>query len=119
MKEFSSSWKSSGKPGKQRKYVANAPLHVRRGFFAAHLSKQLREKYRRRSVQLRKGDTVRVMRGRFRGKAGKVEVVDLKRFEVYISGIDVKKRDGTSASSPVHPSNLQVTELNTEDKRRF
>ena len=44
MKEFSKSWVSSKKPGKQRKYRINAPLNIKRKFLSVHLSKELREK---------------------------------------------------------------------------
>ena len=67
MKKFVSSWKSSSSPRKKRKYQAQAPLHIKRLFLSAHLVKALREKYKIRSVVLRKGDTVKVMRGEFSG----------------------------------------------------
>ena len=69
-KKFSKKWKASGKARKQRKYVANAPLHIKKKFLSANLSKELRKKYGR-SLQIRKGDSVKVMRGKFKGKTGK------------------------------------------------
>lgn len=116
--KFASSWKRSVQPRKQRKYRHNAPLHIRQKFVSAHLSKELRKKYSRRSISIRKGDNVKVMRGQFRNKQGKVEEVDLKKILVYISGIEVSKKDGTKARRPLHPSNLLVTELNIDDKMR-
>ncbi|MBI2135071.1 50S ribosomal protein L24 [Candidatus Woesearchaeota archaeon] len=116
--KFASSWKKSVQPRKQRKYRHNAPLHVRQKFVRAHLSKELRKKYSKRSIGLRKGDNVKVMRGQFRNRQGKVEEVDLKKTLVYISGIEISKKDGTKARRPLHPSNLLVTELNMEDKMR-
>ncbi|MEM3690839.1 MAG: 50S ribosomal protein L24, partial [Candidatus Micrarchaeia archaeon] len=70
--KFSPSWKASVQPRKQRKYVKNAPLHIKRRMISAHLSKELREKYGRRNVQLRKGDRVKVLRGSMRGRTGTV-----------------------------------------------
>ena len=116
--KFAASWKRSVQPRKQRKYRHNAPLHIRQKLVSAHLSKELRKKYSRRSINIRKGDNVKVMRGQFRNKQGKVEEVDLKKILVYISGIEVSKKDGTKARKPVHPSNLLVTELNIDDKMR-
>ena len=116
--KFAISWKRSVQPRKQRKYRHNAPLHIRQKLVSAHLSKELRKKYSRRSINIRKGDNVKVMRGQFRNKQGKVEEVDLKKILVYISGIEVSKKDGTKARKPVHPSNLLVTELNIDDKMR-
>ncbi len=119
MKEYSSSWKSSGKPGKQRKFRANAPLHTKRRFVSAHLSKPLKEKHKKRAIMLRTGDTVKIMRGHYRGRAGKVESIDVKREEIRISGIETGKKDGTKALYPMHPSNLMITEMTLDDKRRL
>ena len=55
------------KPSKQRKMFFNAPLHKKRKWIAAHLEESLLLKYDRRSLPVVKGDTVRVMRGSFRG----------------------------------------------------
>src|SRR3989338_3744676 len=116
--KFAISWKRSVQPRKQRKYRHNAPLHIRQKLVSAHLSKELRKKYSRRSINIRKGDNVKVMRGQFRNKQGKVEEVDLKKILVYISGIEASKKDGTKARKPVHPSNLLVTGRNIDDKMR-
>jgi len=118
MKRFSKSWKASKKPKKQRKYVANAPLHIKRKFLAAHLSKELIKKYNRRSIPLRKGDTVKILRGNFKKQIGKIEKVNLKRTKVFIENIQQIKRDGTKAYYPLHPSNLLITSLNLDDKKR-
>ncbi len=60
-KKFSDKWKASKLPRKQRKYLANAPLHIKRKFLSANLSKELRKKHGKRSIPIRKGDTVRIM----------------------------------------------------------
>lgn len=117
-KEWSSAWKGSKLPRKQRKYRANAPLHVRRSFISVHLSKELRAKYSRRAVPVRSGDKVKVMAGSHHGHVGKVDRVDLRRTKVYVTGIDVAKKDGSKATPPIHPSNLMITELSLGDKRR-
>src|SRR3989338_3688807 len=117
-KIFSSSWKRSRQPRKQRKYRANAPLHIKGKFLAAHLSKELRKTYNRRSIRLRSGDKVKVMVGQFKKKEGKVERINTKNQEAYIAGIEIVKRDGSKTLYPIHPSNLMITELNIEDKKR-
>lgn len=108
----------SKKPRKQRKFLYNAPLHLRRKMISAHLSKELREKYKTRSMPLRKGDEVEVMRGEFKKRKGKVLRIDTKKYKVYIEGITRKKTDGTERLVPFHPSNLKIINLNLEDKRR-
>ena len=118
-KKFSREWIRSKQPRKQRKYNYNAPLHIKGKFMAAHLSKDLMKKYNRRSIRLRKGDKVIVLRGQFKKKKGNVERVDLKKSKVYISGVEMIKKDGTKVFYPIHPSNLVVTELNLDDKKRI
>lgn len=117
-KEFSTSWKSSSKPRKQRKYAAKAPLHIKRKLVSAHLAETLRSKYKIRSLPLRKGDAVRVMRGQFKKKTGKVARVDLKRSRIYIEGIEMVKKDGSKIPYPIHPSNLLIETLILDDKKR-
>ena len=119
MKFWSKHWKSSKKPRKQRKYLYHAPLHVRHKFLSAHLSKELREKYNRRSFPVRKGDEVEIMKGKFKKKTGKVSRVDLNKIKVYIEGITMKKVDGSEVQVPIHPSNLKVINLNLDDKKRL
>ena len=118
MRKFSTAWKNSKKQSKQRKFRLNAPLHIKNKFLHSHLSKELRKKYGRRNISLRKGDKVRIMRGQFRKLEGKVESIDLKKTEVFISGVEVTKKDGNKKLLPLNPSNLLITELNLDDKFR-
>ena len=117
-KKFSKSWKSSKKPSKQRKYVYNAPLHIRRKFMSAHLSKELMKKYQKRNIPIKKGDKVKIMRGQFKKKIGEITKVDLRKLKVYIDNIFLVKRDGTKAFYPIYTSNLLITELKLDDKYR-
>ena len=77
----------SAKSRKQRKFLYTAPLHLKRGILASHLSKELRKLYKRRAMPLRKGDEVKVMRGNFKGKIGKIAKVNYKKYRVYIEGV--------------------------------
>jgi len=115
---WSSNWSASVKPTKQRKYVKNAPLHVRSTFLCSHLSKDLAKKLKTRSLRVRKGDKVTVMRGQHKGKSGTVDQVDTKLARIYITGVDMPKRDGTRALYPIHPSKLMIKET-APDKRRL
>lgn len=117
-KKFSTKWKSSKQVRKQRKYRYNAPLHVKQKFVHVHLSKELKKKYGKRRLGLKKGDKVKIVRGQFRKHTGSVERVDLKKIGVYVSGIEITKKDGSKTTYPIHPSNLIVTELNLDDKVR-
>ena len=116
---FSKSWKSSKQIRKQRKYRVNAPLHIASKMMGAHLSKILREKYNTRSISIRKGDEVKVMRGKFKGKTGKIAQVDIKKQRITIEGLQNKKKDGTKINVYFNASNLLIKTLNEDDKRRF
>ena len=118
MRHFSKTWKSSKKPGKQRKYRANSPLHTKQKFAHSHLSRELIKKYGKRSIGLRKGDKVKIMRGQFKKQEGKIADISFKKVRVLISGIEVTKKDGTKKMLPLDPSNLMITELNLDDKFR-
>ncbi len=117
-KNFSRFWKASKQPRKQKKYLYNAPLHIRNKFISAHLSKELIKKYNRRSLPLKKGDTVKIMVGQFKKRTGKIERIDLKKRKVYITNIQVLKKDGTKTYLSISPSNLLIQELDLEDKER-
>ncbi len=118
-RKFSTSWLSSRQPRKQRKYLKNAPYHLKHKFLNAQLSKALREKYGKRNLPLRKGDEVLVMRGSFRKKKAKIISVNLKKSLVTLENIQRSKKDGTKVNVYFHPSKLQIQTLNLDDKRRL
>jgi len=118
-KKFSKNWKSSKQPRKQRKYLANAPLHIKRKLISVNLSKELRKKHSRRNAPVRKGDIVRVMIGKFKKKQGKVTEVRIKTSKIFIDGIQVKKQDGSKVNVGLRPSNLQIIEFPLEDRKRL
>ena len=117
-KQFSIKWKASKQPRKQRKYRTNAPLHVRRKMMSINLSKELRKKYGKRNFPVRNGDNVMIMRGEFKGKTGKINLVNYKKKIVIIDMIYRTKIDKTKISVKFDPSNLQIKELNLDDKNR-
>lgn len=90
--KFNKNWKASKQPRKQKKYSANAPLHLKHKLVSATLSKELRKRYGKRNIPLRKGDKVKVMVGKFRKNEGKVTKVLLKKSKVIVDGIQIKKR---------------------------
>jgi large subunit ribosomal protein L24 len=105
-------------PGKQRKKVFNAPAHLRHKLMAAPLSNELAASRGAKTLPVRKGDTVRVQRGDNKGFEGKVSRVDLKEYRVYLEGLTREKVDGTNIFIAVHPSKVQIRNLNLDDKWR-
>jgi len=116
---FSTTWKASSQPRKQRKFLANAPAHIKRKQLSVSLDKDLRKKHSRRSVEVRKNDEVKIMRGKFNKKQGKVLSVDPKYTRVQIEGIEVMKKNGEKTFVWMKPSNLKIIKLDDSDKKRF
>jgi large subunit ribosomal protein L24 len=106
------------KPTKQRKMLFQAPDHIRYKFFAAPLSPQLKKSHKVKTIPVRSGDTVRVMRGDHKGFEGKITRVDRRKYRVYVEGLTREKVDGTAIFVPVHPSKVMITNLNLDDKWR-
>ena len=109
----------SKQPRKQRKALYNAPAHARGKYLSATLSKDLREKIGKKSLPLRSGDKVRVLRGDFKGHEGEVLEVDYGSYKVTIEEVTLSKPDGTAVFLPVDPSNLMIIDADTKDDRRI
>ena len=84
----------------------------------ATLADNLRQQYHRRSVRVVKGDSVRVMRGGYKGVEGKVEKVNTENGTLQIEGVQHEKVRGGHVKVPIHASNVMVTSLKTDDKYR-
>ena len=118
MKAWSRHWRKSRNIKKQRKYSYNAPLHIARKMMSVRLAKDLKTKYAKRNIPIRKGDKVKIVVGQFKGKITKVNLVDIKHRSVYLDDVFAVKKDGNKLPVSIHPSNLMILELNMEDKRR-
>jgi large subunit ribosomal protein L24 len=110
----------SGKPRKQRLFRYTASNHLRQRFVHAHIAKELAAKLgiKRRSIGVRRGDTVKVMAGASRGKSGKVSGVDLHKAVVFVEGITRKNAKGKETQIPISASNIYITEMDMNDKLR-
>jgi large subunit ribosomal protein L24 len=104
-------------PRKQRKRLHNAPAHLRHKRMAAPLAPNLVSKGAK-ALPVRKGDTVRIVRGDHVGFEGKVSRVDLKRYRIFLEGLTREKVDGTNIFVPVHPSKVMIKSLKLDDKWR-
>ena len=105
-------------PRKQRKKMYQAPQHNRYRRFSAPLSSALKSSHNTNSVPVRTGDTVRVMRGDYKGFEGKVNRVDRSKYRIFVEGVSMEKVDGSTVLIPIHPSKVTITQLNLDDKLR-
>lgn len=104
---------------KQRRWLyKTSKLHEKHKLLHATLSDELREKYKKRSARVCKGDKVRVMRGDFAGHEGKVLEVDMKNCRITIEGVTTTKVNGTEVAVPVHPSNVMIISFGELDDIR-
>ena len=101
----------SKQPRKKRKERYQAPLHKARSYLHCNVAKEIRKKVGSRTALVRRGDTVKVMRGTFKKKTGKVAEVDYKRLKVFVEGMTVQGRKSKKRSFlPFDSSNLQIIE---------
>ncbi|MEM4830480.1 MAG: 50S ribosomal protein L24 [Zestosphaera sp.] len=107
------------KPGKQRLSMREAPLHLRHKYMTAPPSRELREKLGIKRIYVRAGDTVKIVRGDWKGHEGKVVEVDYEEIALYVEGVTIKKADGTPVYYPIHPSKVVIIKLDLSDKKRM
>ena len=105
-------------PSKQRRAIYKARGQRRRKLLAAPLSDDLRTTQGRRSYPVRKGDTVKIVRGDFAGVEGKVNDVDTSGRRLFVEGVSREMTSGTSTNVSVHCSKVMITKLNLDDKWR-
>ncbi len=92
-------------------------LHEKVNSISARLGEDLREDYDFRSIPIREGDTVEVKRGDFKGLEGEIISVDTDSQQIIVDGVDVATADETEVPSPIHPSNVEVIDLEDDNMR--
>ena len=128
------------KPGKNRLSQRKAPIHVKRKRIRARLLTNDPNLQNVRTVTVRVGDEVEILRGDFgnpnsiksdskgkrlgqsRGRAGlksKVNRVDTSSGRIFVDGLSITTADGKEEAIPIHPSNLVVTALHEGDPVRI
>jgi len=87
---------------------------------AVPLSRELRTRYGRRSLPLRKGDTVRVLSGSYStvGEERRVAKVDRRHYRVTLDNVTAKTADAKLKPLPIRTSHLVLTKLNLSDPWR-
>lgn len=93
-------------------------LHEKKKHMSVALSKDLRIQVKKRSLGVRKGDEVRIIKGKFKKTQGTVTRVDVKSMKVYIDTAVVKKKSGGQVQVPIPASSMRITKLTAVDKDR-
>ncbi|KAJ3056489.1 60S ribosomal protein L26B [Rhizophlyctis rosea] len=92
MAKLSNSVSSSRR--KSRKAHFAAPSNIRRKILSAPLDKELRDKYNARSLPVRKDDVVKIVRGTYKDREGKVVTVYRKKWCIYVEKVQKEKTNG-------------------------
>jgi large subunit ribosomal protein L24 len=98
--------------------LIHLPKHQRDKMVGAVLEDSLRKQYGRKNIRVIKGDSVRVMRGEYKGVEGKVEKLNTEQATFHIEGIQREKIRGGQVKVPIHSSNVMVISLNLDDDYR-
>ena len=103
----------------RNRQIYRAVNSVRNKQISSTLSKQLRQKYHRRSIRIVSGDTVKILRGEYKGIDGKVTKISLEKNSIAVEGVQREKLKGGKIDLYIHSSNAVITSLNTEDNWRI
>ena len=84
---------------------------------SAAVSKELREKHRIRSMPIRRDDEVKVVRGTYKGREGKVVQVYRKKYVIHIERVQRERSNGAQVFVGIHPSKVVITKLKIDKDR--
>ncbi len=109
---------TSRQPRRQRLALFSADTFERRRRMSVPLSRELRTRYGRRSLPVRKGDTVRILTGSYVGREERVAKVDRRGLSVTLDNVTGKTADQKMKPLPIRTSHLLLTRLNLSDAWR-
>lgn len=85
---------------------------------SSNLSDNLKKQYNKRSLKVIKGDTVRILRGEYKGVEGKVEKINSLNGRLSIEGVQREKIKGGQVKVQIHSSNVVISSLKLDDDYR-
>merc|ERR1712146_717149 len=102
----------------------------RKAFFKANLSKiskrmssplssDLKKKYAVNAMPIRVDDEVRILRGWFRHREGKVISVNRKKSVITVERVSIEKINGQTTKVGIDPSKCVITRLKLDSRRNF
>ena len=109
---------TSVQPRKQRLAAAGRSHANQLRAMSAHLSDELLKEYSLRSLTVRRGDMVKVLRGSYKDHEGKVVKVFPQKGLITIEGATRTKIDNKTVSRMFRPSKVVITKLDLSDPWR-
>jgi large subunit ribosomal protein L24 len=91
---------------------------IKNSTVCSHLSEDLKKQYKKRSTSVIKGDTVKIIRGEYKGVEGKVEKINTGKGKLSIEGVQREKIKGGQVKVQIHASNVQISSLKLDDNYR-
>lgn len=85
---------------------------------SVHLSRELRAKHGFRSLPVRTGDRIMIIRGDYKGVEGDVNRVDRAKGHVYVSGVYRENARGEQRLVPIPVSSVVLLKIDEKDKWR-
>ena len=101
----------SSKRRVQRKYQLAAPSSIKRKLMSCHLVKALRDQHKIRALPIKRGDEVKILKGKAKGKSGKVVQVYRKRNVIYVDKVNREKQNGQTVFLPIKPCYCVIEKL--------
>ncbi|GAA5894029.1 hypothetical protein JCM5296_004137 [Sporobolomyces johnsonii] len=103
---------------KQRAAHLSAPSSERRKIMSAPLSKELKEEYGVGAVPIRRDDEVKVVRGTYAGREGKINSSYRKKLVIHIEGVSRDKGSGATVPIGIDASKVVITKLRLDKDRK-
>ena len=114
---------------KLNKFVPSQARKVRKAFFnakkdqkhiamSAPLSKELQTTHGIKRLPIRRDDEVKIVRGKYPDRTGRVTDVCLRSMHIHIDQLNVENRPNGSVPIPIHPSNVVITKLKLDNYRK-
>lgn len=103
---------------RQRKALYTASHQERRRRMTVPLSRELKTRFHRRAIPVRKGDTVRILGGSYVGREERVAKVDRRTFSVTLDNVTSKTGESKQTPLPIRTGHLVIVRLNLADPYR-
>jgi len=68
-------------------------------------------------LPIRKDDEVRIVRGKYKGREGKVTQVYRKKWVIHVDRVQRDKSNGSTSPIGIHPSNVVITTIKLDTDR--
>ena len=103
---------------KVRKHYFNATKDEKHIALSAPLSKELQTTHGIKRLPIRRDDEVKVVRGQFKERGGRVVAVKLRSMRINVESVTKQKINNETVYIPIHPSNVVITKLKIDKHRK-